>query len=123
MAKFLYHVTGEWIVDTPKGFAKADAHVDLESIDNFVINANFDSDKIKHRKIHAEIANKPTPKNGKLITMAVTSDGKNIVTGRYFPQIFFMIFMNRLWIFKQIYIFPNVINEMKRNEIDTYSAY
>lgn len=34
-----------------------------------------------------------------------------------------MIFMNRLWIFKQIYIFPNVINEMKRNEIDTYSAY
>nr|XP_033202794.1 apolipophorins [Bombus vancouverensis nearcticus] len=72
---------GEWIVDTPKGFAKADAHVDLESIDNFVINANFDSDKIKHRKIHAEIANKPTPKNGKLITMAVTSDGKNIVTG------------------------------------------
>ena len=72
---------GEWIVDTAKGFAKADAHVDLESIDNFVINANFDSDKIKYRKIHAEIANKPTPKNGKLITMAVTSDGKNIVTG------------------------------------------
>ena len=46
-----------------------------------MINANFDSDKIKYRKIHAEIANKPTPKNGKLITMAVTSDGKNIVTG------------------------------------------
>ncbi|XP_043521132.1 apolipophorins isoform X2 [Frieseomelitta varia] len=72
---------GEWRVDTPKGFVKADAHLNLESIDNFVINANFDSDKVKHRKIHAEIANKPTAKSGKTITVTVTSDGKNVVTG------------------------------------------
>nr|XP_012148156.1 PREDICTED: apolipophorins [Megachile rotundata] len=72
---------GEWKVDTPKGFAVADAHVDLESVDNFVINANFDSDKLKHRKIHAEIANKPTAKSGKRIVITVTSDGQNIVAG------------------------------------------
>ncbi|XP_015429625.1 PREDICTED: apolipophorins [Dufourea novaeangliae] len=72
---------GEWKVDTPKGFVVSDVHVDLESIDDFVIDANFDSDKIKHRKIHAEIANKPTAKTGKRIIITVTSDGKNIVTG------------------------------------------
>nr|XP_034187967.1 apolipophorins [Osmia lignaria] len=72
---------GEWKVNTPKGFVVADTHVDLESVDNFVINANFDSDKLKHRKIHAEIANKPTAKAGKRIAITVTSDGQNIVTG------------------------------------------
>ncbi|XP_017879492.1 apolipophorins [Ceratina calcarata] len=72
---------GEWKVDTPKGFAVADAHVDIESIDNFIINVNFDSDKIQHRKIHAEIANKPTAKAGKRVLVTVTSDGQNIVTG------------------------------------------
>lgn len=61
----------------------ADAHVDLESIDNFLININVDSDKLKHRKIHAEIANQPAVKSGRRITITVTSDGKNIVTGRY----------------------------------------
>ncbi|CAL7938756.1 unnamed protein product [Xylocopa violacea] len=71
----------EWKVDTPNGFAAADAHVDLESVDNFMITVNFDSDKIKQRKIHAEIANKPTLKTGKRILITVTSDGQNIVTG------------------------------------------
>lgn len=84
MIRLFVEITGEWRVDTPKGFVKADAHVNLESIDNFVINANFDSDKVKHRKIRAEIANKPTAKNGKTITITVTSDGKNVITGRYF---------------------------------------
>ncbi|KAL6267909.1 hypothetical protein P5V15_000977, partial [Pogonomyrmex californicus] len=73
--------TGEWKIETPKGFAVADAHVNLESIDNFVINVNLDSDKLKHRKIHAEIANRPTAKTGRRIIITVTSDGKNIVTG------------------------------------------
>lgn len=68
---------------TPKGFASADAHVSLDSVEDFVISANFDSDKIKHRKIHAEIANKPTAKSGKRIIITITSDGQNIVTGRY----------------------------------------
>ncbi|KAK1130809.1 hypothetical protein K0M31_018919 [Melipona bicolor] len=72
---------GEWKVDTPNGFVKADVDVNVESIDSFMINANFDSDKVKHRKIHAEIANKPTAKNGKTITITVASDGKNLVTG------------------------------------------
>ncbi|XP_011871153.1 PREDICTED: apolipophorins [Vollenhovia emeryi] len=73
--------TGEWKIETPKGFAVADAHVNLESIDNFDINVNLDSDKLKHRKLHAEIANKPTAKAGRRIVITVTSDGKNIVTG------------------------------------------
>lgn len=73
--------TGEWKVETPKGFAVADAHVNLESIDNFVINVNWDSDKLKHRKIHAEIANKPGAKTGRRIVITVTSDGKNFVSG------------------------------------------
>ncbi|XP_011166991.1 apolipophorins [Solenopsis invicta] len=76
-----HEYTGEWKIDTPKGFAVADAHVNLESIDNFIINANLDSDKLKHRKIHAEIANSPTAKTGRRILITVTSDGKNIVTG------------------------------------------
>ncbi|KAG5308105.1 APLP protein, partial [Acromyrmex insinuator] len=73
--------TGEWKIETPKGFAVADAHVNLNSIDNFMININLDSDKLKHRKIHVEIANKPTAKTGRRIIITVTSDGKNIVTG------------------------------------------
>ncbi|XP_018353837.1 PREDICTED: apolipophorins [Trachymyrmex septentrionalis] len=73
--------TGEWKVETPKGFAVADAHVNLNGIDDFMININLDSDKLKHRKIHAEIANKPTAKTGRRIIITVTSDGKNIVTG------------------------------------------
>ncbi|XP_018393503.1 PREDICTED: apolipophorins [Cyphomyrmex costatus] len=76
-----HEYTGEWKIETPKGFAVADAHVNLDSIDNFVINVNLDSDKLKHRKIHAEIANKPTAKTGRRIIITVTSDGKNIVTG------------------------------------------
>ncbi|XP_012523598.1 apolipophorins [Monomorium pharaonis] len=76
-----HEYTGEWKIETPKGFAIADAHVNLESIDNFVIKGNLDSDKLKHRKIHVEIANSPTAKTGRRITITVTSDGKNIVTG------------------------------------------
>ncbi|XP_054010516.1 apolipophorins isoform X2 [Hylaeus anthracinus] len=72
---------GEWKVITPQGFAVADAHVDLNSVDDFMINANFDSDKIARRKLHAEIANKPTAKTGKRIVITITSDGQNIVTG------------------------------------------
>jgi hypothetical protein len=78
----LFFFLGEWKVETPYGFAVADAHVDLESLDNFLINVNLDSDKLKHRKIHAEIANQPAVKSGRRITITVTSDGKNIVTGR-----------------------------------------
>lgn len=73
--------TGEWKVETPYGFAVADAHVNLQSIENFVINVNLDSDKLKHRKIHAEITNSPTAKTGRKIIIAVTSDGKNLITG------------------------------------------
>ncbi|XP_072754262.1 apolipophorins [Anoplolepis gracilipes] len=72
---------GEWKVETTYGFAAADAHVNLESIENFVINVNLDSDKLKYRKIYAEIANNPTAKTGRKIIITVTSDGKNIVTG------------------------------------------
>ncbi|XP_076294213.1 retinoid- and fatty-acid binding glycoprotein apolipophorin [Lasioglossum baleicum] len=72
---------GEWSVRIPKGFVIADVHLDLDSVDEFAINANFDSDKTKYRKIHAEIANKPTAKTGKRIIITVTSDGQNIVTG------------------------------------------
>lgn len=75
-------ILGEWKVETPYGFAAADAHVNLQSIENFVININLDSDKLKHRKIHAEITNSPTAKTGRKIIIAVTSDGKNLVTGR-----------------------------------------
>ncbi|KAK2585087.1 hypothetical protein KPH14_008599 [Odynerus spinipes] len=73
--------TGEWKIETPVGFVTADARVNLESIDNFLINLNFDSDKLKQRKIHAEITNKPTAKAGKRIIITVTTDGKNLVTG------------------------------------------
>lgn len=79
---FLPFFLGEWKVETPYGFTVADAHVNLDSFDDFVINVNFDSDKIKHRKIHAEIANKPTAKTGRRIVVTVTSDGKNLVSGR-----------------------------------------
>ena len=50
-------------------------------MDDFVITVNFDSDKMKQRKIHAEIANKPD-KTGRKIIVTVTSDGKNIMSGR-----------------------------------------
>lgn len=60
----------------------ADARVKIDNIDSFLIELNFDSDKIKQRKIHAEIATKPAAKTGKRIILTVTSDGKNIVTGR-----------------------------------------
>ncbi|XP_078038624.1 retinoid- and fatty-acid binding glycoprotein apolipophorin, partial [Augochlora pura] len=72
---------GDLTVRTPKGFVTGDVHADLDSVDEFDINANFDSDKTKYRKIHAEISNKPTAKTGKRIIVTVTSDGKNIVTG------------------------------------------
>lgn len=72
---------GDLTVRTPKGFATGDVHADLDSVDEFEINANFDSDKTKYRKIHAEVSNKPTAKTGKRIIVTVTSDGKNIVTG------------------------------------------
>ncbi|XP_011144506.2 apolipophorins [Harpegnathos saltator] len=76
-----HEYTGELKIDTPKGFAVADGHAKLDSIDNFDINVNFDSDKIKHRKISAKIANGATAKTGKRILITVSSDGKNIVTG------------------------------------------
>lgn len=84
LSEFMHvvYLSGEWKIDTPKGFAVADTHVKLDSIDNFIIGVNFDSDKIKHRKIHAEITNNPTAKTGKKIVITVTSEGKNIVTGR-----------------------------------------
>ncbi|XP_015121091.1 apolipophorins [Diachasma alloeum] len=72
---------GDWKVVTPKGFAVADGHLKFENIDDFIIDFNFDSDKIKERKIHAEIASKPAIKTGKRIIITVTSDGKNIITG------------------------------------------
>lgn len=80
---FIPWFLGEWKVNTPVGFLTADARINLESVDNFFININFDSDKLKERKIHAEIANKPTAKTGRRIIITVTSDGKNLVTGRY----------------------------------------
>nr|XP_033329599.1 apolipophorins [Megalopta genalis] len=72
---------GELTVRTPKGFVTGDVHADLDSVDEFEITGNFDSDKTKYRKVHAEISNKPTAKTGKRIIVTVTSDGKNIVTG------------------------------------------
>ncbi|XP_034949851.1 apolipophorins [Chelonus insularis] len=72
---------GEWKIDSPKGFAHADGHVKMDSVDNFMIETNFDSDKIKHRKIHATISTAPAVKTGKRIVLTVTSDGKNIITG------------------------------------------
>ncbi|XP_024936320.1 apolipophorins isoform X2 [Cephus cinctus] len=73
--------TGEWKLETPKGFATADGHISLESVDNFLIKVNFDSDVIPQRKIHAEIANRPTAKTGTRIIVTVTSNGKNILSG------------------------------------------
>ncbi|KAK0091317.1 hypothetical protein PV326_003399, partial [Microctonus aethiopoides] len=71
----------EWKIDSPKGFVVSDGHVKLDNIDSFVIQLNFDSDKIQHRKIHAEITTTPAVKTGKRIILTVTSDGKNIITG------------------------------------------
>ena len=68
---------------TPRGFVTLDGHVKLESVHDFNINVNFDSDKTKYRKIHAEIVNKPSSQEGRRIFITVTSDGKNLVTGRY----------------------------------------
>ncbi|XP_063988684.1 apolipophorins [Diachasmimorpha longicaudata] len=72
---------GTWKVVSPKGFAVADGHLRFENIDDFVIDFNFDSDRIKERKIHAEITSMPAVKTGKRIIITVTSDGKNIITG------------------------------------------
>lgn len=72
---------GEWKVTTPKGFAVADGHLKFENIDDFIIDFNFDSDRVKERKIHAQIASTPAVKTGKKIVITVTSDGKNIVEG------------------------------------------
>lgn len=74
--------SGEYKLITPKGFVTADGRVKLDSVDDFVLNVNFDSDKLKYRKIHAEIANKPSTPDGRAIFITVTSDGKNLVTGR-----------------------------------------
>ncbi|XP_014235825.1 apolipophorins [Trichogramma pretiosum] len=73
--------TGEYKLATPKGFVTLDGKVKLESVDDFVVSLNFDSDKFKHRKIHAEVANKPSNGDGRRIFVTVTSDGKNLVTG------------------------------------------
>lgn len=76
---------GEWKIDSTgyaKGFAIADGHVKFDNIDSFIIEINFDSDKVQHRKIHAEITTAPAVKTGKRIVLTVTSDGKNIVVGR-----------------------------------------
>lgn len=67
---------------TPKGFLTADGKVKLTSPDDFLININVDSDKFKYRKIHTEITNKPNPTEGRKIFVTVTSDGKNLITGR-----------------------------------------
>ncbi|XP_008560242.1 apolipophorins [Microplitis demolitor] len=75
---------GEWKIDSTgyaKGFAIADGHVKFDNIDSFIIEINFDSDKVQHRKIHAEITTAPAVKTGKRIVLTVTSDGKNIVVG------------------------------------------
>lgn len=72
---------GEWNVHTPNGFVVTDVQLDLDSADDFMITANFDSDKTKYRKVHAEITNKPTAKAAKRIIITVTSDGQNVVTG------------------------------------------
>ncbi|XP_076625563.1 retinoid- and fatty-acid binding glycoprotein apolipophorin isoform X1 [Colletes latitarsis] len=73
----------EWKVITPKEFIVADIHVDLNSVDEFVINGNLDTNKMARRKLHFEMVNKPTAKTGKkIIVITVTSDGQNIVTGR-----------------------------------------
>ncbi|KAJ8687230.1 hypothetical protein QAD02_023024 [Eretmocerus hayati] len=66
---------------TPKGFVVMDGKVKLESVDDFVINVNFDSDKVQYRKIKAELANKPNAQEGRKIFITVTSEGKNLVTG------------------------------------------
>ncbi|KAG7188374.1 hypothetical protein KM043_008028 [Ampulex compressa] len=72
---------GEWKVDTSKGFVTANAEINIEDADNFVLTGNFDSDKVKYRKIHAEITNKPTAKVGKRLIVTITSDNKNLVSG------------------------------------------
>lgn len=74
--------SGDYKLITPKGFVTLDGRVKLESVDDFVVNVNFDSDKVKYRKVHAEIANKPSTQDGRRIFITVTSDGKNLVTGR-----------------------------------------
>ncbi|XP_043491499.1 apolipophorins [Polistes fuscatus] len=66
---------------TPLGYVISEGRVNLASIDDFLIIINFDSDKIKTRKIQAEVSTKPTAKTGKRIIITVTSDGKNLVTG------------------------------------------
>lgn len=72
---------GEWKLTSPKGFINFDGNVNAASIENFSFIGNFDSDLVKLRKIHAEIANK-LAKAGKRIAISVSSEGKNIVAGR-----------------------------------------
>ena len=74
--------SGEYKLVTPKGFISMDGKVKLQNVDDFVLNINFDSDKIKYRKIHAEISNQPNSQDGRMIHITVTSEGKNVVTGR-----------------------------------------
>ncbi|XP_023246016.1 apolipophorins [Copidosoma floridanum] len=73
--------SGSYKLMTPKGFVVADGRVKLESVDDFVLNVDFDSDKVKYRKIHAEIANKLSSQEGRRVFITVTSEGKNLVTG------------------------------------------
>ena len=81
MSHIILIILGELKLDSPKALVTSDYHVKLESVDDFVITVNFDSDKMKQRKIHAEVANKPA-KTGRKIIVTVTSDGKNIISGR-----------------------------------------
>lgn len=66
----------------PEGFVNMDVTADVSNLDDFRIVTNFDSDKLELRKIHSEIANKQA-KGGKRIQINVTSNGKNIISGRY----------------------------------------
>ncbi|XP_058796215.1 apolipophorins [Phymastichus coffea] len=73
--------SGEYKLSTPKGFVAVDGHVKLDSVDDFVLSVNFDSDKFKYRKMHVEVANMPNSQDGRRIFVTVTSEGKNLVTG------------------------------------------
>ena len=80
---FINYFLGEYKLTTPKGFLNVDGEVKLDSPDDFTINFNADSDKFKYRNIKAEIANKPTPQEGRKIFITITSEGKNLITGKY----------------------------------------
>ncbi|XP_066596058.1 apolipophorins [Prorops nasuta] len=80
-----HHTYNELSLVTPDHFIKSDLRLNLQNLDEFLINLNFDSNLVKKGKIHAEIANKPqkpgSGKSGRSIVVTVTSDGKNLVTG------------------------------------------